>query len=95
MVARRTSEAALDEAKKKLDDGKVISALSDLNDAARTLNNELEAKHRLEGDSEEVKVVHYTSLETIHALLTEPSTQYLRLYDSVHLSDPQEEIKVA
>ena len=90
MVTRRTWEEALEEANKKLKNGKVISAISDLIDAARTLNDELEAKHRLEDDSEEVKVVHYTSLETIHALLTEPSTQYLRLYDSVHLTDPQE-----
>ena len=37
-----------------------------------------------------IKVVHYTSLETVHALLMEPSIQYLRLYDSVHLTDPQE-----
>lgn len=90
MVTRRTWEEALEEANKKLKNGKVISALSDLIDAAGTLNDELEAKHRLECDSEEVKVVHYTSLETIHALLTEPATQYLRLYDSVHLTDPQE-----
>lgn len=90
MVIKRTWETALEDAEKKLKDGKVISALNPLQEAARKLSAELEDRHRLEGDSEEVKVVHYTSLETIHALLTEPSTQYLRLYDSVHLTDPQE-----
>lgn len=90
MVTRSTWEAALEDAEKKLEDGNVISALNPLQEAARQLSAELEAKHRLEGDNEEVKVVHYTSIETIHALLTEPSKQYLRLYDSVHLTDPQE-----
>lgn len=90
MVTKRTLEEALEDAERELRDGKVIAALSALNDAAGKLSEELEDRHRLEGDSEEVKVVHYTSLETIHALLTKPSTQYLRLYDSVHLSDPQE-----
>ena len=90
MVTRSTWEAALEDAEKKLEDGNVISALNPLQEAARQLSAELEAKHRLEGDNEDVKVVHYTSIETIHALLTEPSKQYLRLYDSVHLTDPQE-----
>lgn len=90
MVTRSTWEAALEDAENKLEDGNAISALNFLQEAARQLSAELEAKHRLEGDNEEVKVVHYTSIETIHALLTEPSTQYLRLYDSVHLTDPQE-----
>ena len=90
MVTRRTWEAALEDADKKRKDGKVISALNPLQEAACKLSAELEAKHRLKGDNEEVKVVHYTSIETIHALLTEPSKQYLRLYDSVHLTDPQE-----
>ena len=90
MVTKRRWEEALKVAEKKLRVGDVIPALSALNDAAGKLSEELEDRHRLEGDSEEVKVVHYTSLETIHALLTESSTQYLRLYDSVHLTDPQE-----
>lgn len=86
----RRWEKALEEAEKELKDGNPVSALYRLQEAAPKLSTELEDRHRLEGDDEKVKVVHYTSLETIHALLTEPSTQYLRLYDSVHLTDPQE-----
>lgn len=66
MVTRRTWEAALEDADKKRRDGKVISALNPLQEAAWKLSAELEAKHRLKGDNEEVKVVHYTSIETIH-----------------------------
>jgi hypothetical protein len=81
---------ALDEAKEALLRNKVSTSLSRLQSAATKLAIELEDKHRLDGDAQEIKVVHYTSLETAHALLTEPATQYLRLYDSVHLTDPQE-----
>ena len=81
---------ALDEAKEALLRNKVSTSLSRLQSAATELATELEDKHRLDGDAQEIKVVHYTSLETAHALLTEPATQYLRLYDSVHLTDPQE-----
>ena len=81
---------ALDEAKEALLRNKVSTSLSRLQSAATELASELEDKHRLDGDAQEIKVVHYTSLETAHALLTEPATQYLRLYDSVHLTDPQE-----
>ena len=81
---------ALDEAKEALLGNKVSTSLSRLQSAATELATELEDKHRLDGDAQEIKVVHYTSLETAHALLTEPATQYLRLYDSVHLTDPQE-----
>ena len=88
MVAE-TWEAALENAKRELEDRNVISALGHLQGAAKKLSAELEDEHRLGRDNGEVKVVHYTSLETIHALLTEPS-QGLRLYDSVHLTDPQE-----
>ena len=90
MTSHATWENALEEAKEALRSGKFSTALSRLLNAAGKLSAELEDDRRLDGDSEKVKVVHYTSLETAHALLTEPSTQYLRLYDSVHLTDPQE-----
>lgn len=90
MVTRSAWEAALEDAEKKLEGGKPVSALYLIQEAAERLSTELEDKHRLGSDNRRVKVVHYTSLETIHALLTRPSTQYLRLYDSVHLTDPQE-----
>ncbi len=92
MVAsdRASWERALDEAKEALRSAKVSTALSRLQNTATEISNELEDERRLDGDSEKIKVVHYTSLETVHALLTEPSIQYLRLYDSVHLTDPQE-----
>ena len=35
-------------------------------------------------------MVHYTSLATAYELLNAPANQHLRLYDSVHLTDPQE-----
>lgn len=89
MVAE-TWEAALVDAERELKCGNVISAYRHLPRAAKKISSEIEAGHRLDNDSGKVKVVHYTSLDTIHALLTEPSTQYLRLYDSVHLTDPQE-----
>ena len=54
-------------------------------EAARSITS----RRRLSTDKK-VKVVHYTSLETMHTLLTEHPTQYLRYYDSVHLTDPQE-----
>lgn len=88
MVAA-TWKAALEDAKRALEDRNVISALGHLQGAAKKLSSELEDEHRLGSDNGKVKVVHYTSLETIHALLTERS-QGLRLYDSVHLTDPQE-----
>lgn len=88
MVAK-TWEAELDDAKTKLKYGKIISAFGHLVGAAKDLSDKLDNRHRLGSDNGKVKVVHYTSLETIHALLTEPS-QSLRLYDSVHLTDPQE-----
>ncbi len=85
-----TWESTLKEVKTALRSGKVNAALSHLRKAAEELSDELEDERRLDGDSKEVKVVHYTSLATAHALLAEPSTQYFRLYDSVHLTDPQE-----
>ena len=88
-MAAKTWKAALEDAKRKLNHGEVISALSHLRGAAKKLSAELENRHRLGSDNRKVKVVHYTSLKTIHALLTEQS-QGLRLYDSVHLTDPQE-----
>ena len=90
MVTRSAWKAALEDAEKKLEGGKPVSALYLIQEAAERLSTELEDKHRRGSDNRRVKVVHYTSLETIHALLTKPSTQYLRLYDSVHLTDPQE-----
>lgn len=90
MVTNGNWETALEEAENKLKDGEVISALYSLQKAANELSIELENRHRLGSDNRIVKAVHYTSLETVHALLTEPSKQYLRLYDSVHLTDPQE-----
>ena len=88
--ASTTWGRALEEAKEAIRRGKVSTSLSRLQSAAKLLSTELEAKHRLDGNTQEVKVVHYTSLATAHALLTESATQYLRLYDSVHLTDPQE-----
>jgi hypothetical protein len=85
-----TWESALQEVRAACRSGKITSALSHLAKAATALSKELEDERRLDGDSEQVKVVHYTSLETAHALLVELSIQYLRLYDSVHLTDPQE-----
>ena len=88
MVAE-TWEEALKDAERELEDRNVISALGHLQGAAKKLSAELEDEHLLGRDNGKVKVVHYTSLETIHALLTERS-QGLRLYDSAHLTDPQE-----
>ena len=82
-------ETMLKEAEKKLDEGRVKDALRSLEEAAPELSKELEARRRLGNDKEKVKVVHYTSLETMHTLLSDLE-QYLRLYDSVHLTDPQE-----
>ena len=85
-----TWESTLEEVKTALRSGKITRALSQLRKAATELSTALEARHRLDGNTQDVKVVHYTSLATAHALLSEPATQYLRLYDSVHLTDPQE-----
>ena len=83
-------EALLENTQKMLRCGRIESAIGSLRKAAEKLSDDLERKHRIDCDYEEVRVVHYTSLETTHALLTESSTQHLRLYDSVHLTDPQE-----
>lgn len=83
-------EREIDDVEEKIRNRKYISALGQLQGVAKKLSADLEDEHRLGSDGGKVKVVHYTSLETIHSLLTEPSTQYLRLYDSVHLTDPQE-----
>ena len=83
--SKKRWETMLEEAEKKLSERNVQGALQSLSKAAPLLSQELEDRRRLRSD---VKVVHYTSLETMHTLLD--PTQYLRLYDSVHLTDPQE-----
>ena len=79
----------LEKADKKRKSGRITSALSHLRTAAGELTKVLEVEHRLQG-SESVRVVHYTSLATAYELLNDPGNQYLRLSDSVHLTDPQE-----
>ena len=64
-----------------------------INQAAK-LQKEVEPNYQVsrnhEDDKGNVRVAHYTSLSTTCKLLKDPERQYLRLYDSVHLTDPQE-----
>ena len=69
---------------------KVIHLINQAGKLQRKVEPNYQVGRDHEDDKGNVRVAHYTSLNTAYKLLQDPETQYLRLYDSVHLTDPQE-----